>query len=117
MPRDTRRFPLTRRRLLAGAAATTSLLAAPALVRAEAGPLKGGGLLPRSGSQAAIGQDCKRGADLSNVIFKDLGLPQLQLMNADTETNVDVARSRAEKLIADGAQLLVGAFDSGQSSA
>ena len=38
-------------------------------------------------------------------------------MNADTETNVDVARSRAEKLIADGAQLLVGAFDSGQSSA
>ena len=38
-------------------------------------------------------------------------------MNADTETNVEVARSRAEKLIADGAQLLVGAFDSGQSSA
>jgi branched-chain amino acid transport system substrate-binding protein len=38
-------------------------------------------------------------------------------MSADTETSVDVARSRAEKLIADGAQLLVGAFDSGQSSA
>ena len=38
-------------------------------------------------------------------------------MNADTETNVEVARSRAEKLIADGAQLLIGAFDSGQSSA
>ena len=37
-------------------------------------------------------------------------------MNADTETNVEVARSRAEKLIADGAQLLVGAFDSGQST-
>ncbi len=38
-------------------------------------------------------------------------------MNADTETNVEVARARAEKLIADGAQLLVGAFDSGQSTA
>src|SRR5436853_3386775 len=38
-------------------------------------------------------------------------------MNADTETNVEVARARAEKLIADGAQLLIGAFDSGQSSA
>ena len=38
-------------------------------------------------------------------------------MNADTETNVEVARSRAEKLISDGAQLLVGAFDSGQSTA
>jgi branched-chain amino acid transport system substrate-binding protein len=30
---------------------------------------------------------------------------------------VEVARSRAEKLIGDGAQLLVGAFDSGQSTA
>ncbi len=38
-------------------------------------------------------------------------------MNGDTETNVDVARSRAEKLISEGAQLLVGAFDSGQSTA
>jgi branched-chain amino acid transport system substrate-binding protein len=34
-------------------------------------------------------------------------------MNADTESNVDTARARAEKLINDGAQLLVGAFDSG----
>jgi branched-chain amino acid transport system substrate-binding protein len=38
-------------------------------------------------------------------------------MNADTETSVDVARSRAEKLISDGAQVLTGAFDSGQSTA
>src|SRR5438876_10042720 len=38
-------------------------------------------------------------------------------MNADTETNVEVARARAEKLINDGAQLLVGAVDSGQSTA
>ena len=36
-------------------------------------------------------------------------------MNGDTETNVEVARARAEKLINEGAQLLVGAFDSGQS--
>src|SRR5205807_10142076 len=41
----------------------------------------------------------------------------LAIMNADTETNVEVARARAEKLINDGAQLLVGAFDSGQTSA
>jgi branched-chain amino acid transport system substrate-binding protein len=44
-------------------------------------------------------------------------LPTLQIMNADTETNVEVARARAEKLIAEGAQLLVGAFDSGQTTA
>ena len=38
-------------------------------------------------------------------------------MNGDTESNVDVAREHAEKLISDGAQLLVGAFDSGQTTA
>ena len=43
--------------------------------------------------------------------------PSSQIMNADTETNVEVARARAEKLISDGAQLLVGAFDSGQTTA
>ena len=44
-------------------------------------------------------------------------MPNLEIMNGDTETNVDVARSRAERLISEGAQLLVGAFDSGQSTA
>src|SRR5436190_4031411 len=105
---------LTRRHLLAGSAA---MLAAPAIARAQGGALKIGVLLPRSGYQASIGQDCFRGVELAGPILKDLGLPDLQIMNADTETNVDVARSRAEKLIADGAQLLIGAFDSGQSSA
>jgi branched-chain amino acid transport system substrate-binding protein len=105
---------LTRRHLLAGSAA---VLAAPALVRAQSGALKVGVLLPRSGVQASIGQDCYRGVEVAAPILKSLGLPELQIMSGDTETNVDVARSRAEKLIADGAQLLVGAFDSGQSTA
>jgi branched-chain amino acid transport system substrate-binding protein len=105
---------LTRRHLLAG---TTALIAAPAIVRAQGAALKVGVLLPRSGAQAGIGQDCFRGVELAGPILKDLGLPDLQIMNADTETNVEVARARAEKLIADGAQLLIGAFDSGQSTA
>jgi branched-chain amino acid transport system substrate-binding protein len=105
---------LTRRHLLAG---TTALIAAPAIVRAQGAALKVGVLLPRSGAQAGIGQDCFRGVELAGPILKDIGLPDLQIMSADTETNVEVARSRAEKLIADGAQLLIGAFDSGQSTA
>jgi branched-chain amino acid transport system substrate-binding protein len=108
---------LNRRRLLAGAAAVTTVIAAPAIVRGQGAALKVGVLLPRSGAQAGIGQDCFRGVELANPIFKSIGLPELEIMNADTETNVEVARSRAEKLIADGAQLLMGAFDSGQSSA
>ena len=87
------------------------------IVRAQGAALKVGVLLPRSGVQAGIGQDCQRGVDVSAGILKDLGLPNLQIMNADTETNVEVARARAEKLISEGAQLLVGAFDSGQSTA
>jgi branched-chain amino acid transport system substrate-binding protein len=85
--------------------------------RAQAATLKVGVLLPRSGAQASIGQDCQRGVEIAPAIFKELGLPELTIMNADTETNVEVARARAEKLINDGAQLLVGAFDSGQSAA
>jgi branched-chain amino acid transport system substrate-binding protein len=108
---------LNRRRLLASAAAVTTVIAAPALVRGQGAALKVGVLLPRSGAQAGIGQDCFRGVELANPIFKSIGLPELEIMSADTETNVEVARSRAEKLIADGAQLLMGAFDSGQSSA
>jgi branched-chain amino acid transport system substrate-binding protein len=112
---DNRRCSLTRRRVLAGTAA--SLLAAPAIVRAQGGALKVGVLLPRTGAQAGIGQDCQRGVEIAPGIFKDLGLPDLTIMNGDTETNVEVARARAERLINDGAQLLVGAFDSGQSTA
>ena len=113
-----RRGPgVTRRTFTLGAAAVTGVLAAPAIGRAQSGPLKVGVLLPRSGFQAGIGQDCQRGVEIAPALLKDLGLPELQIMNADTETNVDVARARAEKLISEGAQLLVGAFDSGQSTA
>jgi branched-chain amino acid transport system substrate-binding protein len=85
--------------------------------RAQGGPLKVGVLLPRSGVQAGIGQDCWRGAEIAPGILKELGLPALEIMSGDTETKVDVARSRAEKLISQGAQLLIGAFDSGQTTA
>ena len=110
---------VSRRTFTAGLSAA-GLLAGTApfnIVRAQGAALKVGVLLPRSGYQAGIGQDCQRGVDITAGILKDLGLPSLQIMNADTETNVDVARARAEKLIGEGAQLLVGAFDSGQSSA
>jgi len=110
---------ITRRSFSAGAGAA-GLLAATGtanVARAQSGPLKVGVLLPRSGAQAGIGQDCQRGVELAPAMFKALGLPELAIVNADTETNVEVARARAEKLINDGAQLLVGAFDSGQSAA
>src|SRR5579862_798149 len=111
------RLQANRRRVLVGAAATAAAFAAPAIGRAQGGALKVGVLLPRSGLQAGIGQDCQRGVDIAPGILKSLGLPDLAIMNADTESNVDTAREHAEKLISDGAQLLVGAFDSGQTTA
>jgi branched-chain amino acid transport system substrate-binding protein len=106
-----------RRDLLVGSAAVAATLSAPSVLRAELAPLKVGVLLPRSGFEAGIGQDCQRGVDVAPEILKSLGLPALTIMDADTESNVDTARARAEKLINDGAQLLMGAFDSGQSAA
>src|SRR5215468_240049 len=118
----TRKSPInavTRRSFAAGAGAAGLLVASAPLdfARAQGGPLKVGVLLPLSGAQASIGQDCYRGVEVAPGIFQALGLPELAIMKADTETNVEVARARAEKLINDGAQLLVGAFDSGQTTA
>ena len=98
-PKHTR-AGISRRRFAAGAAAG-GLLAGSApfrIARAQAGALKVGVLLPRSGAQAGIGQDCQRGVEIAPAIFKELNLPELAIMNADTETNVEVARARAEKL-------------------
>jgi branched-chain amino acid transport system substrate-binding protein len=101
----------------AAAAAGAATAFSPLNVRAQAQRLKVGVLLPRSGVQAGIGQDCHRGVEVTAGILRELGLPGLDIMNGDTESNVDVARSRAERLISEGAQLLVGAFDSGQTTA
>ena len=101
----------------AAALGSAAALSPFGILRAQARKLKVGVLLPRSGVQAGIGQDCYRVVQITNGILGDLGLPGLDFLNGDTESNVDVARSRAERLISEGAQLLVGAFDSGQTTA
>jgi branched-chain amino acid transport system substrate-binding protein len=109
---------VTRRTFAAGvgAAGLTAASGPFNILRAQGAALKVGVLLPRSGVQAGIGQDCQRGVEIASGILKDLGLPSLQIMNGDTESNPQTARSQAEKLINEGAQLLVGAFDSGQTT-
>ena len=87
------------------------------IVGAQSKKLKVGVLLPRSGVQGFIGQSCQKGADLAPDVIKALLGVDIELMNADTETNVDTARTRAERLIQEGANVLVGAFDSGQTAA
>jgi branched-chain amino acid transport system substrate-binding protein len=116
---DTMMQRINRRRFnraIAGLGAAAAL--APfGIVRAQATKLKVGVLLPRSGVQGFIGQSCQKGADLAPAVIREMLGVDIELMNADTESNVDVARTRAERLIQEGAQVLVGAFDSGQSVA
>src|SRR6185503_8200337 len=99
---------------LVGAA---SALSPFGIVRAQAQKLRVGVLLPRSGFQGLIGQSCQKGADLAPGVIRQMLGVDIELMNADTETNVDTARTRAERLIQEGANVLCGPFDSGAAAA
>ena len=118
----TSRKTFTRRILGQTALAGATLIGAPLPLRYAAaqttGNLKVALMLPTSGIQAQIGQACRRGADVANEVFADMKMPvKLEVVNYDTESKPDVARTQAEKAIDAGAQMLVGAFDSGQTIA
>jgi branched-chain amino acid transport system substrate-binding protein len=98
-------------------AAAAAALSPFHIVRAQSAKLKIGVLLPKSGLQGVIGQSCQKGADLAPAVIHDLLGVEIELMNADTETNVDTARTRAQRLIQEGAHCLVGPFDSGAAAA
>src|SRR4051812_6462305 len=118
-PTNPARAGVTRRSFAAGAGAGVLARTAPFnIVRAQGGRLKIGVILPLSGVQAGIGQSCKRGADIAPALFKQIGYTQpIEIVVVDFETNVDTARARAERLIADGCNMLSGPFDSGAASA
>src|SRR5438067_2398519 len=110
---------LTRRDFALGAAASGAVVTGTGYfgaARAATPPLKIGSLLPRSGFEAVIGQGCQRAVDLAKRMLPESG-HAIEVVDADTESKPDVARTQAEKLIREGAQILVGAFDSGQSFA
>jgi len=67
--------------------------------------------------QAGIGQDCQRGVDIAPGVLKALGMPELTIINGDTESSVDTDRAHAEKLDRRRRAALIGAFDSGQTTA
>ena len=106
----------SRRGVLGGAAAAASaVLAAPALVRAQAGAIKIAVLLPRSGYLAPSGQSCHRGALIAPQVLAQYG-HRVELLHIDTESSVDVARTQTERAINEGAQCVVGAFEFGRDA-
>jgi len=107
----TSKFTLSRRHLLVGAAATTAMLGAPAIVQAQAQTLKIAVLLPRSGYLAPAGQSCYRGEVIAPKVLADYG-HKVELIHIDMESNADTARTQTERAINEGAQAVVGCFDS-----
>jgi len=107
---------IDRRSFGLGAAATGALLAAPSIVRAQGGPVRIGSLLPRSGFEALTGQFAQGGIDVAKTMVKEMGYA-FEVVDADTESKPEVARTQAEKLIHEGCHILTGAFDSAQTFA
>jgi len=117
-PRGKQPRALTRRQFsatLTAAAAAATLPFGGAF--AQARPLKVGVILPRSGFMAKLGEICQLGADIAGPMLGDLGYPPLGVMQGDTESDVKKAATNAERLIDGGAEVLIGAFDSGQTTA
>src|SRR5882672_7174595 len=86
------------------------------IVRAQSAALKIGVILPRSGYLAPAGQSCHRGALIAPKVLSDYGY-KVDLVHIDCESNADVSRTQAERAINEGAQAIVGAFDSASTLA
>ena len=109
---------LRRRTLLktAGAAAVSAALPLR-FAHGQGQRLKIGVLLPRSGIQANFGQDSIRGIEVALDVLPGRGYAVPDLVHADFETKVDLARANAEKLIDQGCHMIIGCYDSGATVA
>src|SRR5499433_2264443 len=108
----------------AGAAAGAATLAGfPAVLRAQAPTFKIGVVHPVTGPLAEPGQACRLGAQMAADTInaaggiKALGGAKLELIFGDTQTKPDVGRTEDERVITQGAQMLMGSFDSGSTAA
>jgi branched-chain amino acid transport system substrate-binding protein len=114
---------VSRRRFLHLAGAMAGAAAFPLPLRAQAKTIKVGVVSPITGAMAEVGGDCRLGAQLAAEAInaaggiKSMGGVKLELLLADSETKVEVARSEADRLIGAGAQLLTGGFHSAHVAA
>ncbi len=106
-----------------GAAGAMGILGFPAVLRAQVKEIKIGSIQPMTGPLAAIGKTTRQGNQLAvdhvNAAggIKSMGGAKLVLVPGDTQYKPEVARAEAERLMSEGVQVLVGAFDSGTTNA
>jgi len=114
---------LTRRRFLTTAAAGTAVAGFPLPLRAQPTRFKIGAVHPVTGPLAEPGQACRLGAQMAvdavNAAggIKSKGGLELELVLGDTQTKPENGRVEAERVVTQGAQMLLGSFDSGSTNA
>src|SRR2546428_9535975 len=114
---------LSRRMFLNTTATGAALGFAPRALRAQPATFKVGAVHPVTGPLAEPGQACRLGAQMAADAInaaggiKSLGGMKLELLVGDTQSKPDVGRTEAERVIGQGAQMLMGSFDSGSTAA
>jgi branched-chain amino acid transport system substrate-binding protein len=114
---------VSRRTFLESAVASSVVISFPRPLRAQAKTFKIGVVHPVTGPLAEPGQACRLGAQMAAEAInaaggiKALGGTKLELLLGDTTTKPDVGRTEAERVISQGAQMLMGSFDSGSTAA
>jgi branched-chain amino acid transport system substrate-binding protein len=111
------------RRTFLKTAAGAAVLGAPRPLRAQGKTFKIGAVHPVTGPLAEPGQACRLGAQMAveavNAAggIKSKGGLRLELVLGDTQTKVENGRVEAERVVTQGAQMLMGSFDSGSTAA
>jgi len=96
---------------------------APRALRAQPATFKLGVIHPVTGPLAEPGQACRLGAQMAADAInaaggiKSLGGMKLELLLGDTQTKPDLGRLEAERVVNQGARMLMGSFDSGSTAA
>ncbi len=111
---------ISRRTVLRTAVGSTAaLLAVPRPLRAQARAVKVGAIHPVTGPLAEVGQLQRLSAQLAvdaiNAAggIKSTGGAKLELLTGDSESKAEVARTVTERLVNDGAAVIMGGFHSG----
>ena len=113
----------TRRTFLVTVATGAAFAGFPVPLRAQDKTFKIGVVHPVTGPLAEPGQACRLGAQMAADAInaaggiKSLGGIRLELLLGDTQTKPEVGRTEAERVINQGAQMLMGSFDSGSTAA
>jgi branched-chain amino acid transport system substrate-binding protein len=113
----------TRRTFLKTAVTGAVIAGGPRPLRAQPKTFKIGAVHPVTGPLAEPGQACRLGAQMAvdavNAAggIKSKGGLKLELIVGDTQTKPENGRVEAERVVSNGAQMLLGSFDSGSTAA